>query len=451
MTLRDVEVIELLADEPELLAIADAVSATQQKAAVPKRRRVVVRGAIVVAAAIAAVVAVLAAPQSQSGGVLGGGLGNARAATILKRTLAALGTGQIMHVVSEGPAGTSYVDLKTGKRTPVVLRQELWTNRHGFRLHLVERVNGRVVGDLHPGDYVGSYQGPNSPDFIALWSRYRTALQNKYAPAVLGGRGNVDGHSVYWIRFPLWYNQKCPAPSTREFCRRPTRLLQTKVAVDAHTFMPILERTYEDGRRFDTRILLAEAIPYRPPELYRRLGPKLFDVTSPGHPFAGHPFAGLNRQEKHKLGLGRDPHRLRKREFVPAPWLTAGKSVAGFRFRHVSRLLHQPLDQVGGLPMAWRLVYRAVRLVYEPASHGSPARVPTTRIDETFRPADPRPWKGLPRGSIEVQPGESVNKSGVHRLWTGYMLKHGVYITISTPAGEHALLKIARALHPVRK
>ena len=44
MTLRDVEVIELLADEPELLAIADAVSATQRKAAAPQRRRFVVRG-----------------------------------------------------------------------------------------------------------------------------------------------------------------------------------------------------------------------------------------------------------------------------------------------------------------------------------------------------------------------------------------------------------------------
>jgi hypothetical protein len=96
--------------------------------------------------------------------------------------------------------------------------------------------------------------------------------------------------------------------------------------------------------------------------------------------------------------------------------------------------------------MYWRLTYRAVRLVYKPASHASPARLPTTRIDETFRPADPRPWKGLPPGSIEVQPGESVNKSGAHRLWTGYLVKHGVYITISTPAGEHALLKIARAL-----
>jgi hypothetical protein len=40
MTLRDVEVIELLADTPELLAIADAVSATQQKWAKPSRRRI---------------------------------------------------------------------------------------------------------------------------------------------------------------------------------------------------------------------------------------------------------------------------------------------------------------------------------------------------------------------------------------------------------------------------
>ena len=457
MTLRDVEVIELLADEPELLAIADAVSATQRKSAAPQRRRFVVRGAVVVVAAIAAVIAVLSAPQSHSGGLLGRGLGNAKAA-ILNRALAALGTGQIMHVVSEGPAGTSYVDLKTGKRTPVVLREELWTARHNRRaLHLVDRVNGRVVGDLRPGDYAGSSTGPISAAFVALWTGYHAALRNKYASAKLGGRGTVDGHAVYWIRFPVTPIWSTPTPSQKcrrssaPFCVRPTRLMQTKVALDAHTLRPILERTYEDGRRFDTRILLAKAIPYRPPELYKRLGPKLFNATSPGHPFDGHPFAGLTRQEKHKLGLARNPHRLRKRGFVPAPWLTAGDSVPGLRFRHASRLLHQPFDQVGALPMYWRLTYRAVRLVYKPASQGSAARLPTTRIDETFRPADPRPWKGLPAGSVEVQPGESVTKSGAHRLWTGYLVKHGVYITISTPAGEHTLLQIARTLRPVRK
>jgi hypothetical protein len=450
MTLRDAEVLELLADEPELLAIADAVSATQWKGAASKRRRFVVRGAILVAVAVAAVVAVLAAPQSHSGSVLGGGPGSASAA-ILTRMEAAIGSGQIMHVISEGPAGTSYFDLKTGKRTPAVLREELWTNRHGRAVHLVERVNGRVVGDLRPGDpHVGIYQGPQTPAFLALWTGYHAALENKYAPAELGGRGTVDGHSVYWIRFPVWYNQNCPPP-TKPFCGKPSGLLQTEVAVDTHTYMPVLERTFEDGRRFDTRILLAEAIPYRPPELYRQLGPKLFNGMSPGHPFGGHPFAGLTPRQKKQLALGRDPHRLRKLRIVPAPWLTAGSTVAGLRFLHVSRLLSQPLDQVGGLPLAWRLIYRAVELDYEPASQGSPGVLPSTAIDETFRPADPRPWKGLPPGSVEIQPGQRVTKSGAHRLWTGYLVKDGVYITISTPAGEDALLQIARALHAVSK
>jgi hypothetical protein len=415
MTLRDVEVIELLADEPELLAIADAVAATEPPAFAPRRRRLAMRGAIVAAAAIAAVVVMLAAPQDHSGSVVG------RAqAGILSRALAAIGSGQIMHVVSEGPAGTAFVDLKTGKRTPAVLREELWATRHGA-FHLVDRVNGRVVGDLSPGDYVGTSEGPNSPAFIALWARYSTAaLESKYARAELAGQGTVAGRSVYWIRFPLWYND------------RPTRRAQTEVAVDSHTYKPVLERTYENGRRFDTRILLAEAIPYRPPELYRRLGPPLFNVASPGRPFGGHPFAGR-----------------RSRRIVPAPWLTAGKTVAGLRFLHVSRAFRYPLSQVATLPMEWRLIYRAVQLVYKPASHGVSWRLPTTTIDETFRPADPRPWKGLPPGSIEVQPGESFNKWGTHKLWTGYLLEHGVYTTISTPEGEHALLTIARSLRRV--
>jgi hypothetical protein len=429
-------------DEPELLA----------RAAASKRRRLVVRGAVVVAAAVAAVVAVLAAPQGHSRGVLGGGVDGARAA-ILTRMQAAIGSGQIMHVVYEGPAGTTYVDLKTGKRTPAVLSEELWTNRHGYRLHLVERVNGRVVADFRPGDRgYGVFQGPQTPAFLAFWTGYDAALGNKYAPAELGGRGTVDGRQVVWIRFPLWYNAGGPTrngrPDPRSF---PTRLAQTKVALDAHTFKPIIERTYVQGRRFDTRIRRVEAIPYRPPQLYRPLGPKLFDGMSPGHPFTGHPSAGLTRREKKALGLKQNAHRLRSRGVVPAPWLTPGKTVAGLGFRHVSRLLAQPLDQVGGFPVAWRLIYRAVNLVYKPASHGAPERLPTTRIIETFRPADPRPWKGLPRGSVEIQPGESVTNSGTHRLWTGYLIKHGVYVTISTPAGEPALVKIAHALHPVRK
>ena len=55
MTVRDVEVLELLADRPELLAVADAVAATQRDLARPPHRRLAVRLTLVgVAAALLA-------------------------------------------------------------------------------------------------------------------------------------------------------------------------------------------------------------------------------------------------------------------------------------------------------------------------------------------------------------------------------------------------------------
>ena len=137
MTIRDAEVIELLADKPELLAIADVVSATQPKIVrtKPTRRRVAVRVAIVLAVAAAVLVGVLAAPQGGPSGVLG-------------RALAAVGDGPIMHVVTEMPSGGVYVNLKTGHRTVQIFREELWADRKLDRFHLVLSVNGRVVGDL---------------------------------------------------------------------------------------------------------------------------------------------------------------------------------------------------------------------------------------------------------------------------------------------------------------
>ncbi|MGH3055158.1 MAG: hypothetical protein ACRDL7_09300, partial [Gaiellaceae bacterium] len=169
MTIRDVEVIEVLADKPELLAIADAVSATQQepKAARSKRRRIAVRGGIVAVAAAAVIAAVLAAPQGGPNGVLG-------------RALAAIGDGRIMHVVTESPSGSVLVDLKTGHRTVQVLREELWADRQLDRFHLVLSLNGRVVGDvLWPQDAQqgGTPLTADNPAFVALWTGYRAALK----------------------------------------------------------------------------------------------------------------------------------------------------------------------------------------------------------------------------------------------------------------------------------
>ena len=95
--LRDPELVRMLADDPELLAIADALVETrrEQPASEPvharRRRRLASVGAA--AAVAAAVVAVLlVSPWSGDGGGLVG------------RALAAIGTGPVLHVVTEQPS-----------------------------------------------------------------------------------------------------------------------------------------------------------------------------------------------------------------------------------------------------------------------------------------------------------------------------------------------------------
>jgi hypothetical protein len=396
MTLRDVEVIELLADEPELLALADAVSATQPKIAPPRRRRFVFRGAILVAAAVAAIIAVLAAPQGHSGGVLG-------------RALAAVGGGPIMHVVTEMPSGTVYLDLKTGRRTAApVLREELWADRQGDRLHLVVSENGRLLGDLLlPQDLThGTSGSPPDPAFLALWTGYRAALEDGSAELV--GRGTIYGRPVYWLRFK-------PAPSSQP------HPLTTTVAVDAHTYKPILYRTSVNGAHFDQRVLVAKAIPYRPADFKRR-GPSL-----------------LSAEGVSSGGSSGSPSGFRS---VRAPWLTAGPTVAGMKLRNVSQTSEYTTIAPGKRRSA-----HGIELLYRPVSHGGATSLSTT-IDELLRPDNPQPWKGLRAGAIKIQQGsESSNEGGTHKTWTGYLVKDGVYLTVSTPKGQQALLEIARSLH----
>ena len=405
MTIRDVEVIELLADEPELLAIADAVSATQRKATAPKRRGVLVRGAILLAAAIAAIVAALALPQGHSEGVVG-------------RALAAVGRGPIMHLVTEQSSGTVYIDLSTGHRTTPVFWEELWVDRAGDRLHVVLSENGRVLGDLLlPQDATsGATSSPPNPAFVALWTGYRAALKNGTAKLV--GRGVVRGRPVYWLRFE-------PAPESASVPHPPV----TQVAVDVHTYKPVLFRTHSNGRHFDVRILLAKAIPYRPAEFKRR-GPKLFGSVGGGGSSSGGSSSGAS-------GLSS----------VPAPWLTAGPTVAGLRLRNITRF-----SEFTVLAHGRRRSAHGIELVYGPVAYGG-ATASSTTVDELLRPDDPQVWKEIPAGSIRVESGgeTSSGKGGEHQLWTGYLVKDGVHLTLSTTRGERVLLEIARALHPGHK
>jgi hypothetical protein len=399
MTLRDVEVIELLAEKPELLAIADAVSATQRKGLVTpaRRRRIAVRGGIVVAIAVAAIVAILAAPQGKPGGVLG-------------KALAAVGDGRVMYVVTQFDPGLFYVDLKTGHRTPEIMREQLWVDRQGDHFHLVLSINGRVLGDLlYPQDAKngGSPVAPTDPAFVALWTGYRAALRN--GTVTLAGRGTFHGRPIYWLRF----------------ASASTYAPRTEVAVDAHTYRPILYRTGANGRHIDERILVAKARPYAPGD-FRRRGPSLLSgsgtVSSGGSGTAA-------------INPSAPPTRVGTR------WLTAGKTVAGLRLRSVVGL-----SVSSNFPGKPKVTVNGLELTYGNVSSQAPPPL-TTTIDELPRPDDPRAWARLPAGSMQVETGEESGSGGSHTLWTGTLKKDGLYITIQTPKGVRAVIAIARALH----
>src|SRR5262249_581936 len=67
MTLRDPEVLDLLADDPTLLAVADAVAATQQAPRRPLFRQSAPRVAVVAVVAAAAIIVALLLPQGRHG------------------------------------------------------------------------------------------------------------------------------------------------------------------------------------------------------------------------------------------------------------------------------------------------------------------------------------------------------------------------------------------------
>jgi hypothetical protein len=400
MTIRDAEVIELLADKPELLAIADAVSATRRKLGeAPRRRRVAVRAAIVLAVAAAVLAAVLAAPQGGPSGVLG-------------RALAAVGDGPIIHVVTEMPSGGAYVNLKTGHRTAQIFREELWADRKLDRFHLVLSVNGRVVGDLlWPADAREGVSpiAPENPAFVALWTGYRNALKD--GTVTLAGRGDVDGRRIYWLRFNSASNNE----------------EQNEVAVDARTYEPVLYRYSFNGRHVDQRIVIARTTAYRASEFKRR-GPSL---------------AGGSTSEG---GMSPAPYNpsAPPPAVVRAPWLTAGKAVGGLKLQRA--LPSSAYTTVKGK----RTTFKGFELTYGTRLGAGGPRNATT-VDEYRRPPDSNEWRFIPAGSVQIQTGEESGSGGTHTTWTGNLKKDGIYLTISTPKSERALLAIARALRVGRK
>jgi hypothetical protein len=387
VTVRDSEILELLHDEPELLALADAVRETQGPPRRPRLARIAPRLAAVAVAVVAVVLAVLFVPDRVA------------RPGVIDRALAAIGNGRVLHLRTETPSGLVYIDLKSGHRTVDMLQNEVWLDRDTNRFHFLMESHGRVGDIVWPDDATsGATSGPSGidPAFTALWSGYREALES--GDAKLERKDVLAGRPVYWLRF------QSSQPGTPG----------TEVAIDRGTYKPVLFREhFANGRQIDERVLVAETLDFRSADFKRR-GPNLFDISSSGGGYS----------------IDLPP----KQAVVKAPWLTAGDSVIGLPLRVVSQLTAQENGRT----------FLGVVLIY-----GDVERSPTElTIEQLRRPTNPDFWRAIPPNAVAIQQGTSSAGQSQKQVtqWTGSVVKDGVYAEIETTRGERALLQVARAL-----
>jgi hypothetical protein len=250
-TVLDRETVEALADEPELLALADALVATK-----PRQRR---RMPYVAATAVAAGLALTFLTPWSSG------------APTLARALAALGPRPVVHVVAQTHLPGA------------AIRTETWYDTERRLLHEKVQRNGKLVDDFvlrtftpvrspRIAGFVATARGRRrwiappgawltglpSPELMDFTTRYRADLSSGRARVV--GRGRVAGHDVVWLEFrrPIW---------------------TIRIAVDAATYKPVLLRTLVGRKQLqrgaDTRILVAETVPRNAADFRAPRQPKL--------------------------------------------------------------------------------------------------------------------------------------------------------------------------------
>ena len=212
----DREVLELLADEPELLAIADAVAATQPRPSQRRRRSRLVA----LAAALLVVAAFVALLPLRGDGE-----------PLLGEALAAIGGGPVVHARIEARLPQNdVVDLATGRAKPQTVSIEFWYDEPRGRLRTMLRRGGVVVEEfLETRTQAMSGSGPVrrigeggpslSPALAGFVTRYRDAL--KSGDAEIAENGRLAGRDVTWLRLG--------SGATRQ-----------RVAVDAETRTPIL-------------------------------------------------------------------------------------------------------------------------------------------------------------------------------------------------------------------
>ena len=183
----DPEILSLFKDEPELLAIVDALAATRPR----RRRRGTRRLGVIAAAALLAVLLLALVPRQLGGDGLA------------ERALAAVGSGRVVHlVVSRPETDRSVVDLASGNEQATTVELESWFDSETGDLRTATRRDGELVADtfLHrevPGPGSPSSGSPD-PVVTVFLRGYRAALER--GDVELLRRGRLDDHEVVWAR-----------------------------------------------------------------------------------------------------------------------------------------------------------------------------------------------------------------------------------------------------------
>jgi hypothetical protein len=276
MTVRDLEVMLELRDEPELLAVADALSDALEADGLQRRRRGKTWFAAVAAAAVTAAAVVAGALLLAANGVQ---------PSFVDRALAAVGDAPVLHAVirQQGPSDTALVELSTGRRIvePVVTQTEIWFDKERSLEHTITRTTHLPTQDFlstpagvfsesgpvwtcariaaHPVEATRArvscnFNGDNGtkrrhvpeppptldPALAGFVDGYREALATGAARRI--GEGTVEGRRVYWLEFRLRGPSADPgAPAEPPIDRRE------QVAVDSGTYSPIVVRPITDG------------------------------------------------------------------------------------------------------------------------------------------------------------------------------------------------------------
>ena len=188
--LDDPEILELLQDEPELLAIADALAATRAHRSRHRPPfRLLAAAAFLGLATIGASISYVLLADSES--------------PLSERALAAIGDGHVIHVISErDESARLLIDLRTNQTRQAVTNTEIWFDSSDGTVRTRARRNGTLIADgLERGAAPRDPRAQQLGSFVvaAFAKNYRRALESGSASAV--GSGVIDGVAIGWIEF----------------------------------------------------------------------------------------------------------------------------------------------------------------------------------------------------------------------------------------------------------